>query len=101
MNIIKLTKNEILFINIYFYYVTNFQLKMPRSFAACTFNSISKLNDKNINFSTTISDLNQMIKKSKNADDLSKKLNTVKVNGKKLSSTTINSLVSVRYKKYT
>ena len=73
---------------------------MPSSFAASTFKSISRLND-GYNYSSMASDLKQMIKKSNNADELSSKLKNYKVNGKNLSSTTVNNLVSVKYKKYT
>jgi hypothetical protein len=73
---------------------------MPKSFAASTFKSISRLND-GYNYSSMASDLKQIIKKSNSADELSSKLKNYKVNGKNLSSTTVNSLVSVKFKKYT
>ena len=73
---------------------------MPKSFAACTFKSISRLND-GYDYSSMAGDLTQLIKKSNNADELSSKLENYKINGKKLSSTTVNSLVCVKFKKYT
>jgi hypothetical protein len=72
---------------------------MPKSFAACTFKSISRLND-GYDYSSMASDLKQIIKKSNNADELLSSLKKYKINGKKLSITTINNLIGVKYKKY-